>query len=231
MITKIDKLKKYSSQNVIDAMTVLGWDQSMIEGSRPLILKDKMVGIAITLGFVFYRQDLLEDLPKGVDSPEYQAFEMCSEDSVLVASSVGPWESIGGDIKFLRLFQKNIAGLVTDGSVRDSEAMEKYNFPLFAHSYTSKQGPGIMLPYFVNQPINCGGVLIRPGDYIIGDRDGVVVLPNVIVDECIKIMEEREEIEKIVKNELNKTPGSPGKYYPFNELTYKLYEEFKKKKK
>ncbi len=231
MITKIDKLKKYSSQNVIDAMTVLGWDQSMIEGSRPLILKDKMVGIAITLGFVFYRQDLLEDLPKGVDSPEYQAFEMCSEDSVLVASSVGPWESIGGDIKFLRLFQKNIAGLVTDGSVRDSEAMEKYNFPLFAHSYTSKQGPGIMLPYFVNQPINCGGVLIRPGDYIIGDRDGVVVLPNVIVDECIKIMEEREELEKIVKNELNKTPGSPGKYYPFNELTYKLYEEFKKKKK
>ena len=63
------------------------------------------------------------------------------------------------------------------------------------------------------------------------DRDGVVVLPNVIVDECIKIMEEREELEKIVKNELNKTPGSPGKYYPFNELTYKLYEEFKKNKK
>ena len=231
MVSKIDKLKQYSSQNVIDAMTVLGWDQSMLEGPKPLILKDKMVGMAITLGFVFYRKDLLKDLPKGIDSPEYQAFELCSEDSVLVASSVGPWESIGGDIKFLRLFQKNIAGLVTDGSVRDSEAMEKYNFPIYAHSYTSKQGPGIMLPYFVNQPINCGGVLVRPGDYIIGDKDGVVVLPNVIVDECLEIMEEREQIEKIVKNELNKNPGSPGKYYPFNELTYKLYEEFKKNKK
>ena len=231
MISKIDKLKKFSSQNIIDAMTVLGWPQSMIEGPRPLILKDKMVGTAVTLGFVFYRQDLLEDLPKGINSPEYEAFELCSEDSVLVASSVGPWESIGGDIKFLRLNQKKISGLVTDGSVRDSEAMKKYNFSIYAHSFTSKQGPGIMLPYFVNQPINCGGILVMPGDYIIGDEDGVVVLPSKILDECISIMEERDQIEKIVKKELDKNPGSPGKYYPFNDLTYKLYEEFKKNRK
>lgn len=231
MVSKIDKLKKFSSQNIVDAMTVLGWDQSMIEGPRPLILKDKMVGTAITLGFLFYRQDLLKDLPKEINSPEYQAFELCNEDSVLVASSVGPWESIGGDIKFLRLAQKDIAGLVTDGSIRDSDAMEKYDFPIYAHSFTSKQGPGIMLPYYVNQPINCGGILVRPGDYILGDRDGVVVLPNVIFDECLEIMEERIQIEELVKNELTKNPGSPGKYYPFNELTYKLYEEFKKKRK
>ena len=231
MTSKIDKLKRFSSQNVIDAMTVLGWNQSMIEGPRLLIEKEKMVGKAVTLGFVFYREDLLEDLPKEISSPEYQAFELCSEDSVLVASSVGPWESIGGDIKFLRLAQKNIAGLVTNGSVRDSDAMKKYDFPIYAHSFTSKQGPGIMLPYYVNQPINCGGILVRPGDYILGDIDGVVVLPNLIFDECLKIMEERVEIEELVKNELIKNPGSPGKYYPFNELTYKLYEEFKKKRK
>jgi len=231
MLSEIDKLKKYSSQNVVDAMTVLGWDQSMLEGPRPLILKEKMVGTAITLGFVFYRQDLLDDLPKGVNSPEYQAFELCTEDSVLVASSVGPWESIGGDIKFLRLFQKNIEGLVTDGSIRDSDSIGKYNFSVYAHSYTSKQGPGIMLPYYVNQPINCGGVLVKPGDYIIGDNDGVVVLPKSIANQSIEIMEEREQIEKLIKKELTKNPASPGKYYPFNDLTYKLYEEFKKKKK
>ena len=109
--------------------------------------------------------------------------------------------------------------------------MKKYNFSIYAHSYTSKQGPGIMLPYFVNQPINCGGILVMPGDYIIGDEDGVVVLPSKILDECISIMEERDQIEKIVKKELDKNPGSPGKYYPFNDLTYKLYEEFKKNRK
>ena len=115
--------------------------------------------------------------------------------------------------------------------MRDSESLKEYNFPVYAHSYTSKQGPGIMLPYHVNQPINCGGVLVRPGDYIIGDNDGVVVLPEKIAVESIKIMEEREEIEKLVKDKLTKSPGSPGKYYPFNDLTYKLYEEFKKNKK
>ena len=102
-----------------------------------------------------------------------------------------------------------MAGLVTDGSVRDSESLKEYNFPVYAHSYTSKQGPGIMLPYHVNQPINCGGVLVRPGDYIIGDNDGVVVLPEKIAVESIKIMEEREEIEKLVKDKLTKSPGSP----------------------
>jgi regulator of RNase E activity RraA len=227
----LDNLEKFSSQNVIDAMSVLGWQQSMISGSRPLIQKKKLIGVAVTLGFVYYRSDLLNDIPKGANSPEYQAFELCNEDSVLVASSVGPWESIGGDIKFLRLFQKKISGLVTDGSVRDSESLSKYNFSIYAHSFTAKQGPGVMLPFFVNQPINCGGVLVRPGDIIIGDNDGVVVLPEMISKDVLEIMIEREQIELVVKEELSKNPGSPGKYYPFNDDTYKLYEENKKNKK
>ena len=161
---------------------------------------------------------------------EYKAFELCGPGKVLVASSIGPWESIGGDIKFLRLFQKKAAGIVTDGSVRDSKALEKYNFPVFAHSFTSKQGPGIMLPISVNDNINCGGILVRPGDYILGDDDGVVVFPKILANEIITITEEREEIEMMVKNELTKNPESPGKYYPFNDDTYKLYEELKKTK-
>ena len=82
-------------------MTVLGWEQSMIEGANPgLFSKKKMVGKAVTLGFVRYRKDLLDDMPKGINSPEYESFELCDTESVLVASSVGKYESIGGDIKF-----------------------------------------------------------------------------------------------------------------------------------
>ena len=80
----------------------------------------KMAGRAVTLRFVFHRQDILADKPKGEDSPEYVAFELCGPNEVLVASAVGPWESVGGDIKFLRLAQRKVAGLVTDGSVRDT---------------------------------------------------------------------------------------------------------------
>ena len=88
-----------------------------------------------------------------------------------------------------------------------------------------------MLPISVNDNINCGGILVRPGDYILGDDDGVVVFPKILANEIITITEEREEIEMMVKNELTKNPESPGKYYPFNDDTYKLYEELKKNKK
>ena len=224
------KIKSFSSQNIIDAMSVLGWDQTMIHGSKTLFKGKKIFGEAVTLRFVHFRKDLLEDLPKKHESPEYKAFELCGPGMVLVASSVGPWESIGGDIKFLRLFQKKVAGIVTDGSVRDSKELEKYNLPIFAHSFTSKQGPGIMLPFSVNDSINCGGILVRPGDYILGDDDGVVVFPKKLLNEIVSITEEREEMEIMIKDQLIKNPESPGKYYPFNDDTYKLYEELKKQK-
>ena len=224
------KIKSFSSQNIIDAMSVLGWDQTMIHGSKTLFKGKKIFGEAVTLRFVHFRKDLLEDLPKKHESPEYKAFELCGPGKVLVASSVGPWESIGGDIKFLRLFQKKVAGIVTDGSVRDSKELEKYNLPIIAHSFTSKQGPGIMLPFSVNDSINCGGILVRPGDYILGDDDGVVVFPKKLLNEIVSITEEREEMEIMIKDELIKNPESPGKYYPFNDDTYKLYEELKKQK-
>jgi regulator of RNase E activity RraA len=67
------------------------------------------------LNFVPARPDIAQDKPAGGESPEYEAFEKCGPKEVLVMSSVGPWESVGGDIKFLRLKQREVGGLVTDG--------------------------------------------------------------------------------------------------------------------
>lgn len=69
----------------------------------------------MTLNFVPARPDIAMDKPAGGESPEYEAFEKCGPKDVLVMSSVGPWESVGGDIKFLRLKQREVGGLVTDG--------------------------------------------------------------------------------------------------------------------
>lgn len=78
----------------------------------------------MTLNFVPGRPDIQQDKPPGGESPEYEAFELCGPNDVLVMSSVGPWESVGGDIKFLRLMQRNIGGLVTDGSGENDEESE-----------------------------------------------------------------------------------------------------------
>ena len=221
------RLGELPTQTLIDGLWVDNWPQSMIHGARPIFPGQKMVGRAVTLRFVPHRPDVLADKPKAEESPEYRAFELCGPGEVLIASAVGPWESIGGDIKFFRLAQLKVGGLVTDGSVRDSAELKDYGFPVFAYSSTAKQGPAVMQPWGVNEVISCGGIVVRPGDAIIGDDDGVVVVPATMADRVLEIAGEREAVEKVIKKELRKNPGSPGKYYPFNENTWKLFEEYK----
>ena len=221
------KLGELPTQTLIDGLWVDNWPQSMIHGARSIFPGQKMVGRAVTLRFVPHRPDILADKPSAEDSPEYVAFELCGPNEVLVASSVGPWESVGGDIKFYRLAQLRAAGLVTDGSVRDTAELKDYGFPVFAYSSTAKQGPAVMQPWGVNEVISCGGVGVRPGDAIVGDEDGVVVVPSIMCERVLEIAAEREKIERVIKLELRKNPGSPGKYYPFNENTKKLFEEYK----
>jgi regulator of RNase E activity RraA len=84
-----------------------------------------------------------------------------------------------------------------------------------------------MQPWGVNEVISCGGVVVRPGDVIVGDDDGVVVVPSTMCERVLEIAAEREEIERVIKLELRKNPGSPGKYYPFNQNTKKLFEDYK----
>jgi len=187
----------------------------MIHGARSIFSGQKMVGRAVTLRFVPHRPDILADKSSAEDSPEYVAFELCGPNEVLVASSVGPWESVGGDIKFYRLAQLKAGGLVTDGSVRDTAQLKDYGFPV------------LMQPWGVNDVISCGGVVVRPGDVIVGDDDGVVVVPSTMCERVLEIAAEREKIEQVIKKELRKNPGSPGKYYPFNQNTQKLFKDYK----
>ena len=67
--------------------------------------------------------------------------------------------------------------------------------------------------------------MVRPGDYIVGDDDGVVVVPSGLVQKVIEIAHQREEVEEVIKAQLIEEQCSPGKYYPFNDNTWKLFEE------
>merc|ERR1719217_1097629 len=211
----LDKLGSLSTQALIEGLWVMGWPDAFIEGARPLGKGQKCVGRAVTLNMVPQRPDIAADKPAGMESPEYEAFEMCGPKEVLVMASVGPWESVGGDIKFLRLKQLQVGGLVTDGSVRDTDELLNYGFPVFSFSTTPKQGPAAMQPWECNGVINCGKVVVRPGDAIIGDQDGVVVVPAAVAEKVYEIAHGREVVEEIIKAELVANPGPPGKYYPF----------------
>jgi len=212
----LEKLGGLTTQALVDGLWVKGWPCSQITGARPLTEgQKKCVGRAVTLRFAPARPDIAADKPAGMESPEYEAFEKCGPTEVIVMASHGPWESVGGDIKFLRLKQLDVAGLVTDGSVRDTGVLREYGFPVFSHSTTAKQGPNAHQPWECNGVISCGGVVVRPGDAIIGDADGVVVVPAAVAQEVYDIAHSREVVEDIVKEELMANPGPPGRYYPF----------------
>jgi len=212
----LHKLGGLSTQAIIDGLWVLGWPTSHIMGARPLTEgQKKLVGRAVTLRFVPQRPDIAASKPAGMESPEYEAFEQTGPNECVVMESVGPWESVGGDIKFLRLAQKECAGLVTDGSVRDTAVLREYGFPVFSISTTPRQGPHVHQPWEANGVITCGGIVVRPGDAVVGDQDGVVVIPASHAQEVFDIAHSREIVEDIVKTELAANPGPPGKYYPF----------------
>ena len=228
----LEVLRAIPTQTLIDAQWVKGWPMSYIEGAVPLQQGQHLAGRAVTLRFVPHRPDLAADKPKGADSAEYVAIEMCGPGEVLVIDAMGwKYSSVGGDIKFLRMKQLGAGGLVTDGGVRDSVSLKEYGFPVYSASLTAKQGPAEFWPWQVNDAIQCGGVLVRPGDALVGDDDGVVVVPQSIVDEVIEIAHQREEVEEVVKAQLEIEQCSPGKYYPFNDNTWKLFEEKTGKKR
>lgn len=211
----LEKLSSLSTQALVDGLWVMGWPSAQIDGARPLTSGMKCAGRAVTLNFVPARPDIAQDKPAGGDSPEYEAFELCGPNEILVMASVGPEESVGGDIKFLRLKQREIGGLVTDGSVRDTDEIINYGFPCFSHSTTARQGPAAMQPWECNGVVSLSGTTVRPGDAVIGDQDGVVVVPAKVAEKVYSIAHGREVIEDIIKEELVNNPGPPGRFYPF----------------
>ena len=222
----LEDLGGIATQTLVDAMYKQGWPMGYIEDARPLSTGQRMAGRAVTLRFVPQRPDLAEDKPKGEQSPEYVAIELCGPREVLVVDAMG-WRygSVGGDIKFFRLKQLNAGGLVTDGGIRDSVTLKEYGFPVFCASTTAKQGGAEFLPWQVNDAIQCGGVLVRPGDGVVGDDDGVVVVPARIAADVVRLAREHAAVEEVVKAQLEVEQCSPGRYYPFNDRTWELYEE------
>ena len=100
-------LKGIPTQTLIDGLWVKGWPSTYVEGARPLQKGQSMAGRAVTLRFVPHRPDLFSDKPKGEDSAEYVAIELCGPGEVLVIDALRwQYSSIGGDIKFLRLMQR-----------------------------------------------------------------------------------------------------------------------------
>ena len=232
---RLGLLQSLSVEALVDAMNPMSYQKVYMEGVRSLFPGQKLVGQAVTLRFLPVRPDLKTETRLGEDSPEYKAIEACGPGKILVADAMGlPYASIGGDIKFSRLEKIGAAGIITDGAIRDAAVLRESGLQLFARGVTAKIGSLEILPFEVKGYIQCGGVLVKPYDYIVAEHDGVVVISQEIIDRVIDDAIVHEELESVVKKQLDIENVSPGKYYPFFEganldRVKKLKKKFNKK--
>ena len=195
----------------------LGVTLHYMENVKIMTPNKRLAARARTLRFLPPRPDKDLETKIGEKSPEMLAMSRCGEDDVLVADMMGAkYAAIGGDVKLLLLKMNNAAGLVTDGAIRDLDVLEEENYDLivYAQERTPYGGRPWAEPAEENIDIQCGGVLVRPGDIIVGDNDGVVVVPSWFAEECIEWVEDHEGAEAYIKEKILKEKVRPGKYYP-----------------
>jgi regulator of RNase E activity RraA len=138
----------------------------------------RMVGLAFTMRFVPFREDRTV---RG--SLQQKAMEECPPGHVLVVDARGDARAASaGDLFVGRLKARGCAGIVTDGGLRDTEGIAKTGLPAYHRRPSSPPSGIVHQPIDLGLPIACGGVAVYPGDVLVGDADGVVVIPSDIAD-------------------------------------------------
>jgi regulator of RNase E activity RraA len=182
----LDKLKLVSTPTLATVLYKHGLRCQMIQGVLPLgPIKQSMVGIAYTLRYIPAREDLnritVFSDPK---HPQRAAIEACPPGAVLVMDSRGDARAASaGGILVRRLMMRGGAGIVTDGGFRDSAEIAALAMPAFHQRPSAPTNLTLHQAVDLNVPIGCGGAPVFPGDVIVGDADGVIVIPAGIATE------------------------------------------------
>ncbi len=222
----IERYKKVAGATVYSAVRMFGYEPCFMRDVHAFTPGGMLVGRAKTLRFVPPRKDIIAETHRGADSPEYEAMGSCDAGDVLVIDGMGKkYAAIGGDVKLLQLKMQGAAGLVTDASIRDLDIVKDYGLMVFAGGRTPMGGADEIDPFEANVTIGCGGVAVRPGDLIVADDDGVVVVPECIVEQVIDWVEEHEAVEEYIKGLIENEGVAPGKYYPPTDATIQRYHE------
>ena len=170
-----------------------GLNNVTIDGVRALTAGARLVGIAKTLRFVPNREDLFDSHGGGYNAQK-RAFDAVGEGEVIVIEARGEAGSgTLGDVLAIRAHARGAAGIVTDGGVRDAEAVASVGIPVFSNG----AHPAVLgrkhVPWDANVTIGCGGTTVQPGDIIVGDADGVIVIPPRLAEEVADAALAQEE--------------------------------------
>ena len=223
-----DALAHITTGTVTTMLLKKGIRRCWMNGPMPLRSGERLVGPAFTLRFVPVREDLAT--PESWSKPisTRGAIEEMPEGCIAVADAMGVTTAgIFGDILTMRMVRRGVTALDTDGVVRDKVGVLASGLPVWC--------AGVAAPASVNgltfigwqEPIGCGGCAIFPGDIIVADGDGAVVIPQNLVEFVATEGAEHERMEGWIVSQVEKGVQLPG-LYPMNDQTKARYEAWKK---
>ena len=216
------KLRTVSTATLCTALYKRGLKNQFIQDVRPLNPDGpNMVGEAFTLRYIPAREDLNPiTVFQNRDHPQRVAVEQCPPGAVMVIDSrKNARAASAGAILVTRLMVRGVAGVVTDGGFRDSPEIAALDIPAYHNRPSAPTNLTLHQALDINVPIGCGDVPVWPGDIMVGDREGVIVIPANIADEVADEAVEMTAFEDFVMEEVQKGRGIIGLYPATDEQT------------
>ncbi|SFP95358.1 ribonuclease activity regulator RraA [Tranquillimonas alkanivorans] len=224
----IEILKGVTTATLTTILLKKGLRNVWMRGAMPLRNgQDRVVGPAFTFRFVPAREDLATPASWGSPISTRAAIEAMPEGAFAVIDANGVDDAgVFGDILCARMVKRGAAGLVTDGVVRDLEGVLGTGLSVWCRGAAAP--PSVAGLTFVGweDTVGCGGVCVIPGDTIVADRDGAVVIPAALLGEVLDEAPEQERMEGWIVDEVGRGETLPG-LYPMNGETRARYDEWK----
>jgi len=223
----LDLLRRASSATISTQLFVRGIRNQFLTGLRPGNQAHcRFVGEAVTLRYIPSREDIDKtEVYRNPEHPQRKVIEMIGPGQVLVMDARGDVRAgSAGGILVERMRQRGAEAFVTDGALRDSPEIDRMTFPVFYAAPAAPIGLTVHHAVDINVPIGCAGVPVYPGDILVGDEEGVVVIPRHLAAEIAGPAAEQEDIERFVLEKIEAGASLPG-VYPPNEATLTEWRE------
>lgn len=230
----LDAFRDVSAATAVQTLHKMGLARAYMQGPRPLATGMRAVGSALTLAFMPKREDI-----SGAEGQEHfekhtalwEVLDHIEPHDILVVQAFGdPYTGCLGEMLVNYLHKRGGVGVVVDGCIRDWPKVRLSGAPVWARGvtphYATQAG---LIPWAYQVPVSCAGVLVLPGDVVVADDDGAVVVPAQLAAETARLATSHEQWEVFSRERLAEG-GALKKYYPLNEEATREYELWKQQR-
>ena len=225
-----DKLMRVGLESAWSLVTAEGYPQNFINELTPLKSNMRMVGRARTMRYLPNRKDVRDKLYAAGPQLNYKSAEEAQPGDVLVFDAGGETRAgVSGGVTTIRFLVRGGAGLIIDGAMRDVPELEAMPIQTYMRRGHASSVAPIMMSVDYQVPVRIGSVTVIPGDLLVGESTGILVIPAAIAEKVVDKALEHDEEEEFQRGLLLQGESIVG-VYPMNEATRKRFQEWKKTK-